>query len=143
MANEIKREVRLSWSKNGAQIIADVSETLDQTNSNTSAIISSMADVSKELPIGDVTGQAYLMFKNIMPAWSALSATDQSNWGSRSNYETQMSIYIGTTDPCTPEDSLFNLKPQAGTTMLTSTLSWFGIRGGEGASELLIVAIET
>lgn len=147
MANEIKRDVRLSWSKRGAQIISATSETIDQAGNNAIENVQIVGSTSEALTFGDVTGSAHVMFKNLNKPWSELTTAEkeavsgETTAAKKTAYELAHTVYLGTTTPMTANDAEFKLVPGAGVSFLTANLSWYGIRQTNDV-DLLVVAIE-
>lgn len=141
MANEISLSVRLTWSKSGAEIIGSVADTYDQDGDNAIENVQNIGSASEAIDIGDVTGSAYLMFKNLAPSWSSLTSDQQADYTDKADYETKNSVYIGTTNPTTSGNATLTLKPQRGTYFTTDKLAWYGIRDTNDVN-LLVVAIE-
>lgn len=141
MANEISIRTRLNFQRGGFDMTAQVSETLDQTGDNAIENVQIIGATSEALSLGDVTGTAHLMFKNLNPAWSSLTVQQKAAYTDQADYETKQSVYIGTENPTTKLNALMSIIPQGGFYMLTSTLAWYAIRDTNNVN-LLVVAIE-
>lgn len=141
MANEITKTTRLTWSKSGAEIIGSVSETIDQDGENAIENVQTIGTSSEAIVIGDVTGSAHLMFKNLLPAYSSLTTEEKAGYSSQADYNTKNSVYLGTTSPVTSGNATVKLKPQGGTSLLTDRLAWYGIRDTNDV-QLLVIAVE-
>lgn len=143
MANEISRTTKLSWTKGGAQIIAQTSETLDQTGAQAIESVQIIASTSEAISFGDVVAPAHLMFKNLNKKWSELTAAQKvSAGGVQATYENANRVYVGITNPTTNADAVYTIYPGSGVTFYQSiTLAWYACKDTDNV-DLLVVAIE-
>lgn len=141
MANEIKKTTKLSWSKGGAQIIVDNTETIDQAGEQAIENVQIIGATSETILFGDVTGSAHLVFKNLAPKWSTLTTIEQGGYSGESDYNTKNTVYIGTTSPVTSGNAQHKITPGGGAGPFISALTWYGIRDTNDVN-LLVVAVE-
>src|SRR6188768_3337826 len=100
MANEISRNTRITWNKNNAQIIASISETMDQVGNAVIEQVQTIGSTSETIEFGEISGACHLMFKNMEPDWSDLTSDEKAAFtgdttaAKRLDYETKNSIYV-------------------------------------------------
>jgi hypothetical protein len=143
MATEIKRTVKLSWSKGGAQIIAESIETLTQTGAQATENVQIIGGTSEAVSFGDVTAPAHLMFKNLNKKWSELTAAEKVTAGGvQATYEAANRVFVGTTSPTTSADAVYTIYPGSGVSFYQAiTLAWYACKATDNV-DLLVVAIE-
>lgn len=142
MANEIVRQTKLSWSKGGAQIIATVAETLDQTGAQAIENVQIIGGTSEAITFGDVTAPAHIMFKNINKTYSQLTTGEKAGYTNQADYESKNRVFVGTTNPTTSADAIYTIYPGSGVTFQQSiTLAWYACKATDNV-DLLVVAIE-
>lgn len=143
MANEISRTTRLSWTRNGAQIISNVTETADQEGEQAIQNVQIIGGTSEAVNLGDVTTPKYIMFKNANQSFADAGGADDSGYATKALYDAAHRVYIGTTDPVTTVAGVaeFVLIPQQGVSIVTDQSAWFAIRGSISVN-LLVTAIE-
>jgi hypothetical protein len=116
-------------------------ETVDQTGENVLESVQIIGTTSEAILMGDVTGTAHLLFKNMTPLWSSLTAEVKATYTDEADYKTKNSVYVGTTSPVTSGNAVQALYPGSGMFMTTTVLAWYGIRDTNDVN-LLVVAIE-
>lgn len=145
MANEISRTTRLSWTRNGAQIICAVTETADQTGEQAIQNVQIIGATSETLTFGDVTSPGYVMFKNATPTWSSMTAAERTATG-YANEAAQIAaqtVYVSKTNPATTVAANMEakLKPGQGVSLSTNITTWYAIATTD-PTNLLVTAIE-
>jgi len=146
MANEITRVTTLRWSKNGAQVISTVTETLDQSGDNVIENVQTISDSSEAINLGDVTTPKYIMFKNMTTPWGGLTAAEKvstgfTGAGAADNYAAAHVVYIGNTSPADSGNTSVKLEPGNGVSLVTSQTDWYAIAADFDVMTL-VVAIE-
>ncbi len=141
MANEIKKTTKLSWSKGGASILANVDETINQVGNNALENVQIIESTSEAIVVADVTAPAHLMFKNLNPKWSTLTTEEKAAYASQDDYETKNTVFIGTANPTTSINAMHRLRPGAGCSNEVLTVAWFACKATDNV-DLLVVAIE-
>lgn len=149
MANEISRTTRISWSKNNAQIIAQITETMDQVGDNVIEQVQNIGATSEAIEFGEVSGACHLLFKNMSTEWNNLTTDEKAAYtgdttaAKRLDYETKWSIYISPTNPAVKTDpEAVRIAPGSGYSVTTTvTPVYYAIRDTNSAN-LLVVAIE-
>lgn len=146
MANEIKRTTTLSWSKNGASIIATVTESIDQTGENVIENVQIISDASEAINLGDVSTPKYVMFKNMTTAWGSLTAAEKVATGftgesAAADYASAHKVYIGNNSPADAENTTFKLEPGNGVSIVTEQSAWYALANNFDVN-LLVLAIE-
>lgn len=149
MANEISRNTRITWSKNGAQIIASIAETMDQVGNAVIEQVQNIGATSETIEFGEVSGACHLMFKNMEPEWSDLTADEKAAYtgdttaAKRLDYETKHSVYVSPVNPAVKTDpEAVKVVPGSGHSVTTTvTPVYYAIRDTNSA-DLLVAAIE-
>lgn len=143
MANEIRKQTKLSWSKGGAQIIAETSEVLDQTGEQAIENVQIIGGTSEAIVFGDVTAPAHIMFKNLNKKWSELTAAEKTAAGGvQATYEAANRVYVGTTNPTTSANATYTILPGSGVpSFQTVALAWYACKDTDNVN-LLVCAIE-
>lgn len=143
MASEIKKSITTSWSKGGAQIIVNTSETLDQTGEQAFESVQIIGSTSEAISFGDVTAPAHIVFKNLNKKWSELTSAERVTAGGvEATYNSASRVYVGTTNPTTSADAIYTLYPGSGVTFFqTITLAWYACKDTNSVN-LLVAAIE-
>jgi len=143
MANEIRKNLTLSWSKGGAQIIVNATETLDQVGEQAFESVQIIGGTSEAIAFGDVTAPAHVIFKNLNKKWSELTSAEKVTAGGvQATYENASRVYVGTTNPTTSADAVYTLYPGAGIPFYQeTTLAWYACKDTNSVN-LLVAAIE-
>jgi hypothetical protein len=142
MASEIRKTTKLTWSKGGAQIILDVTETTDQTGDAAIGNVQSIGAASEAISLVDVTLPGNVGFKNLNREWSALSTAEKTAAVSKAAYDIENTVHVGATSPVTALNAQFSFVPGAGSAFPTVITAWYGIRGAGTNVNLYVVAIE-
>jgi len=141
MAKEIKKNILMSWSKGGAEILVKVEETLDQIGEQAIESVQIIGATSEAISFGDVTGDAHLAFKNLTPAFSTLTLAQKSLYTDKADYDAKNTAYVGTTNPVTSVNAEHKLTPGGSAGPFISALAWYGIKATNDVN-LLVFAIE-
>lgn len=149
MANEISRTTRISWSKNNASLIAQITEDMDQTGDQVIENIQTIGATSEAIDVNEITGACHVMFKNMEPDWATLSTAEKDSYSGsttaqkRADFETKHAVYVSAVDPAVKTDKgVFKIVPGSGVSLTTTdTPEFYAIRDTNDV-RLLVVAIE-
>ena len=143
MANEISRTTRLAWTRNGAQIIATVTESIDQIGEQAIESVQIIGQTSEAINLGDVTTPKYVMFKNANNKWSDLTNAQKeaTGYATEAQYNAANIVHVGATSPATSVNASFALNPGNGASIISTQAAWYAIGITEDVN-LLVIAIE-
>jgi len=136
MAGEIKRNITLTWSKGGAEIIGKVTEVIDQVGLPAIMNIQIIGNASETLDFGDVTDAGNLLFKNLTPAAPSTFSADE-----KAAYIAANTIHVGNVDPVTADNASHSLPPQGGASHPTNVPAWYAKAVTAGLA-LEVIAIQ-
>jgi len=148
MSNEITKKQTLLWTKNGARVGFDASETVDQIGNASFADVQIIDTTSAALSLGAVDSEAHVGFMNLNTAWSKLPLAIQATFTGdtlaqkKADYESKNMVYVSAINPAVKATATYNIPPggSAGGS-LTTQLLWYAIADTEDVN-LFVGAIE-
>jgi hypothetical protein len=141
MANTITTTVKVVWANgDGDTITGQVAQRVTQTGNAVYSNIQTVGTPSETVTVGEVSGDCYQFFKNNTAEWSELTAAEQAAYDSESDYNTQNSVYVGTTNPATSSSAnTFKLKPGAGALKDGALETHYAIRDTHNVDLLVMI----
>lgn len=143
MANEISKSTRISWSRDGAQIVASTDERISQVGKQSFANVQIVGGTAEAIGIGDVTGACYMMLKNINPKWTELTEAEKATYLGKTDYDTKNTVYINFYDDADPTSEGYDCKliPGAGTCQDSYNPTFLAIKDTNDVN-LMVLAVE-